>query len=195
MVAARFACFASYSRNGYSALWPLERYDDPILAQAQITLDANLSPGRFVVLQILLLWQGGFLFYTAVVVLTTARPFSVRPRHKGPYGPRHQDVLNRMGIAAPRSSRRSSGLRDPIAQRRAPRGRWWCWWISSCRRPFCFTAIASWMRLMDPDQTRVVIHPPFYLVHRVYLSTSTAKWLIGLVLSGLTLLAWRAEDQ
>ena len=153
----------------------------------------RISLRRFVVLQILLLWQGGFLFYTAVVVPTGTAVLGSSAA-QGAITARVTDVLNRIGIAALVIFAAELGLsRDPFARR--TRGRWWCWWLLFLSQSLLLCCHRLLDALMDPDRTRVVIHPPFYFVHRVYLWTSTAQWFIGLVLAWLTLLAWRAEDQ
>jgi hypothetical protein len=153
----------------------------------------RISLRRFIVLQVLLLWQGGFLFYTAVVVPTGAIVLGSSAA-QGAITARVTDAINAIGVVALFVFAAEIGLtRDPIARR--TRGRWWCWWLmflSLALLLYCHRLLDA---LMDPDRTRVVIHPPFYFVHRVYLWTSTAQWLVGLVLAWLTLLAWRAEDK
>ena len=86
----------------------------------------RISLRRFVVLQILLLWQGGFLFYTAVVVPTGTAVLGSSAA-QGAITARVTDVLNRIGIAALVIFAAELGLsRDPFARRTA---RWWCWWL------------------------------------------------------------------
>ena len=46
---------------------------------------------------------------------------------------------------------------------------------------------------MDPTRSYVVIRPPFYPAHRIYLWTSTVLWVVCLALTWLTLRAWAAE--
>ena len=47
---------------------------------------------------------------------------------------------------------------------------------------------------MDADRRYVVIRPPFYPVHRMYLWASTAQWFVMLPLAWWTLRAWAAES-
>jgi hypothetical protein len=147
---------------------------------------------RFLVFQALLLWQGGFLFYTAVVVPIGTRVVGSAAT-QGAITTRVTDVLNACGVVG-------LGLlawdlavtRDPIRRRTA--ARWWCWAVAAgCQ----FVLVVAHLLLdafMDPGRTYVLIRPPFYPVHRVYLWASTVQWLACLVLAWLTLRAWGAED-
>jgi hypothetical protein len=148
---------------------------------------------RFVVLQILLLWQGGFLFYSSVVVPTGTDVLGSAAA-QGAITARVTDILNVIGIAVLVVFAAEIGLaRDPHARR--TRGRWWCWWILFLSQALLLGCHRLLDALMDPGRTRVVIHPPFYFIHRIYLWASTVQWLTGLVLAWLTVLAWRAEDR
>jgi hypothetical protein len=175
-----------------SGLWPSERYDDPIIAHRE-SPSMRISLRRFLVLQILLLWQGGFLFYTAVVVPTGTTVLGSSTA-QGAVTARVTDVLNVIGVVALAILAAELGLaRDSIARR--TRARWWCWWLLFLSQALLLCCHHLLDALMDPDRTRVVIHSPFYFIHRIYLWTSTAQWLVGLVLAWLTLLAWRVEDR
>lgn len=50
-------------------------------------------------------------------------------------------------------------------------------------------------RHLDVEATRIMNKVAFRLWHVTYLWTSTAHWVIGLLMALLTLSAWRAEDQ
>ena len=151
----------------------------------------RLSLRRLLVVQVLLLWQGGFLFYTAVVVPTgTSVLGSASAQARSP---RVTDALNRIGLVGLAILAVELGLtRDPIAKRTL--ARWWCWWVLFVAQFLLLYFHCLLDAFMDPERTRVVIRPPFYPVHRLYLWASTAQWLACLVLVWLTLLAWRAED-
>src|SRR6266487_6052704 len=151
------------------------------------------SARRLLILQVLLLWQGGFLFYTAVVVSTGTTVLGSAAA-QGAITARVTDTLNLIGVVGLAILAAELGLtRDPIAKR--TEARWWCRWILFVSQGLllCFHRLLD--AFMDPDRTRVVIHPPFYPVHRMYLWASTAQWFVCLVLAWLTLLAWRAEDK
>jgi hypothetical protein len=72
--------------------------------------------------------------------------------------------------------------------------RWWCWGIALACQWLLFYLHELLDYFMDPTRTVVVIRPLFYPVHRAYLWTITVQWVAYLVLTGLTLSAWRSED-
>jgi hypothetical protein len=153
----------------------------------------RISLRRLLVLQILLLWQGGFLFYTAVVVPTGTTVLGSAAA-QGAITARVTDTLNQIGLVGLAILAAELGLtRDPVGRR--IHARWWCWWVLFIAQGLLLYFHRLLDAFMDPERTRVVIHPPFYPVHRLYLWASTAQWLACLVLIWLTLLAWRAEDR
>jgi hypothetical protein len=148
---------------------------------------------RLLVVQVLLLWQGGFLFYTAVVVPTGTAVLGSAAA-QGAITARVTDVLNLLGVVGLAVLAIELGLtRDPAA--RQTEARWWCWWIMFLCQGLLFAFHRLLDAFMDPERTHVVIHPPFYPVHRMYLWATTILWLACLIFSWLTLLAWRAEDR
>jgi hypothetical protein len=147
---------------------------------------------RVLVIQILLLWQGGFLFYTAVVVPTGTAVLGSAAA-QGAITTRVTDVLNILGVVGLAILAVELGLtRDPAATRTA--ARWWCWWIAFVCQGLLFAFHRLLDAFMDPNRTYVVIRPPFYPVHRMYLWASTIQWLACLVFVWLTIWTWRAED-
>ncbi len=148
---------------------------------------------RIVVFQFLLLWQGGFLFYTAVVVpIGTGVLDSAATQ--GMITARVTDLLNLFGVITLAALGLELGLsRDPRRGRTA--ARYWCWGIAIICQALLLYFHQLLEAFMDPERTRVVIRPPFYPVHRLYLWTSTIQWLACLLLMGLTVAAWRAEDR
>ena len=144
---------------------------------------------RFLVFQILLLWQGGFLFYTAVVVpigtgvMGSAAGQGVVTAHV-------TDWLNRLGVV---------GLVllawDIAATKNRCAPRWWCWTVAVvCQYLMCFFHDLL-DAFMDPARTVVVIRPPFYPVHRMYLWASTVQWAACVALAWLTLRAWAEGER
>lgn len=148
---------------------------------------------RLLVVQLLMLWQGGFLFYAAVVVPAgTAALGSAAAQ--GMITARVTDSLNRIGmIGLSVFAFDQARTRDPSYRRTA--ARWWCWGIAFLCLFLQFVFHQLLDAFMDPERTRVVIRPPFYPVHRMFLWASTIQWLACMVLAGLALLAWRAEDR
>jgi hypothetical protein len=151
-----------------------------------------ISLRRLLVIQILLLWQGGFHFYTAVVVSTGTAVLGSAAA-QGAITARVTDALNRIGAVGLAILALELVLAgDPSWRRRY--ARWWCWGIAFAAQGLLFVFHQLLDAFMDPARTRVVIGPPFYPVHRLYLWTSTVQWLAGVVFVWLTVAAWRAED-
>ena len=146
---------------------------------------------RFLVFQTLLLWQGGFLFYTAVVVPEGTRVLGSAAA-QGAITTRVTDALNACGVVGLGLLAWDLGVtRDPAPRRTA--ARWWCWAVAAACQFVLVVAHQLLDSFMDPGRRFVVIRPPFYPVHRVYLWASTVQWLACLVFGWLTLRAWAAE--
>jgi hypothetical protein len=178
--------FGSYSPQ------PLDRYDYHIIAHGEAPL-IRISLRRLLVLQVLLLWQGGFLFYTAVVVPVGTTVLGSAAA-QGAITAHVTDTLNLIGVLTLLILAAELGLtHDPSVRRTT--ARWWCWWILFVAQGLLLYFHRLLDAFMDPSRTHVVIRPPFYPVHRLYLWASTAQWLVCLVLVWLTLLAWHAEDR
>jgi hypothetical protein len=172
-----------------------------VAAEAEAVASARASPDgaemimirRFLVFQLLLLWQGGFLFYTSVVV-STGTDVLGSAAAQGAITARVTEALNLLGVIGLVTLATELGLtRDPASRR--TEARWWCWWIAFLCQGLLFTFHRLLDAFMDPQRMHVVIHPPFYPVHRMYLWASTIQWLACLAFAWLTLLAWRAEDR
>jgi hypothetical protein len=147
---------------------------------------------RFLVLQALLLWQGGFLFYSAFVVPAGTHVLGSAAA-QGAITARVTDVLNACGaVGLAFACWDLSRTRDPDRRRIA--ARWTCWSLAAlCQLALvCLHEILD--SFMDPSRTHVV-NPSFRPVHRAYLWVSTAQWLTCLALAWWTLRAWTAEDR
>lgn len=141
---------------------------------------------RFLVLQVLLLWQGGFLFYAAVVVPVGTRVHG--PAGQGAVTARVTDVLNVIGgVALAVLVLELSRTRDP--NRRRTFRRWWAWIaLLLCHGLLIYLHVRLDAILAEYNYLE------FYPLHRMYLWTSTVQWLACVLLSWWTLWAWRAED-
>jgi len=147
---------------------------------------------RFLFLQVLLIWQGGFLFYAAVVVpIGTAVLGSASVQ--GAITARVTDVLNTFGVAGLLLACLDLSLSRDSSRRRLA-ARWWCWAVALSCQYLLFVFHHLLDAFMDANRLNVVIQPPFYPVHRAYLWTSTVQWFACVVLVGLTVAAWQAED-
>ena len=146
---------------------------------------------RFLVLQALMVWQGGFLFYSAAVVPVGTEVLG-SAAVQGAISARVTDALNACGVVALALVAWELSLtRDPAPRRTA--ARWWCWAVAAA----CQFLLLFFHQLldyfMDPGHTRVVIRPPFKPVHRMYLWTCTVQWVACLLLAWWTVRAWAAE--
>jgi hypothetical protein len=148
---------------------------------------------RFLVVQALMLWQGGFFFYAAVVVPTGTDVLGSAAA-QGAITSRVTDALNVIGVFG-------LGLicwdvaqtRDTNTRRTA--ARWWCWSFALVCQYVLFVLHQMMDYFMDAGRSYVVIRPAFYTVHRIYLWVSTVMWVACLFLTWWTLRAWGAEAE
>ncbi len=133
---------------------------------------------RFLVVQLLLVWQGGFLFYAAVVVPTGTK--LIGTAGQGAITARVTDALNAVGAVA---------LAVLALELCRSRGRWACWGFAVMCHALLL-ALHARLDVLMADHTSA----EFYNLHRFYLLTSTAQWLACLLLTWLTLRAWRTAD-
>jgi hypothetical protein len=148
---------------------------------------------RFLVFQAFLLWQGGFLFYTAVVVPIGTDVLG-SPLVQGLITRRVTDYLNLFGaVWAVLFIWDVAAARDPDRRRRLAR---WLGWAGAV----VLLAALAWLHteldaLIDLERERLHDRQAFKYIHIAYLWVSTTHWAVGLVLAWLTLRAWRAADQ
>lgn len=136
---------------------------------------------RFVAVQALLLWQGGFVFYAAVVVPTGTHLLGAAAQ--GAVTARVTVALNALGVAA---------LAALALDLRAGgnRARWGCWGFAALCQALLFALHAALRARLGETAS-----PAFYELHRAYLLASMAQWLAVAALVALTLRAWRAADR
>jgi len=142
---------------------------------------------RFLVLFAFLFWQGGFLFYSAVVVHVGQSVLAPPARQSQITMPvtRHLNMIGGITLLIL--------ALDVILARDASRRKAWRW--------LCWLLMAAGLAILLCLHPRLVDfmeqhdQPGFYLLHRAYLLTSTVQWLAAMAFLMLTLLAWRAEDR
>jgi hypothetical protein len=147
---------------------------------------------RFVVVMALLFWQGGFLFYAAVVVPVGQEELESH-RKQGFITRKVTNYLNLSGVVA-----LSILGADVVLPGSALRGR--------LLRALAWVAMAGaqaallWLHwrmdaLLDPVGRTVLDQHVFRADHRIYLWVSTGQWAFGLVYLLATLGTWRAADR
>lgn len=147
---------------------------------------------RFLVVQVLMLWQGGFLFYTAVVVPTGTEVLGSAAA-QGAITARVTDALNLLGVVGIAIVAWDLAVtRDPSRRRTA--ARWCCWAAAMVCQYLLLVFHPILISLMDPGRMYVTIREPFYPLHRLYLWASTVQWLAGVLLVWWTLRAWSQEQ-
>lgn len=144
---------------------------------------------RFLVLQLLLLWQGGFLFY-ALVVVPIGTDFLGSATQQG-FVTQHVTLwLNRIGVFA-----LIVLTVDALATAAYRRLRFWIVVLTA----ICHLVLIFWLHgalsgRLDFDEHRIRERDGFYTLHRWYLIVSTFQWLLMLGYALATLAAWRARD-
>ena len=104
------------------------------------------------------------------------------------------DALNLLGAIALAGLALDLLLTRHPARRRAV-CRWAMWVVAVACQGLLVYLHAVLEGYMDPDRQAVLVIPPFYPTHRVYLWTSTVQWAACLLLTWWTLRAWRAQDR
>lgn len=140
---------------------------------------------RFLAIQSLMIWQGGFFFYAAVVVPIGTDVLGTFDQGRVT---RHvTEWMNRIGIA--------TLVLLCWDQWSAPnRWRWRLWTGMAISVPVLFWLHGEVEKRIDfgPEQ-RVTDFASFYAWHRAYLYVATAQWLLGLAYLALTLRVWHSS--
>jgi hypothetical protein len=144
---------------------------------------------RFLVVQLLLFWQGGFLFYAAVVVPVATEQFGAK--EQGFVTQRVTVWLNRIGWLA-----LAVCAWDVRANRRFRPPRWLILLVVAAVQ----AVLVFWLHdllsaQLDFDERRFRTRDGFYSRHAWYLILSTIQWVLMLAFAALTLAAWRTEDR
>jgi hypothetical protein len=144
---------------------------------------------RALLLWLFLFWQGGFLFYGAVVV-TIGSDVLGSDFAQGLITRRVAIALNITGFVV-----LLAWIWDLVAEGTIYGRRRWAVWIFL----MLTLAVLTWLHprmdeLIDANRQALVDGGRFRHLHRWYLRTCTAQWIGSLVFTVWTLQAWRASD-
>jgi hypothetical protein len=149
-----------------------------------------LTLRRFLALAALCFWQGGFTFYSSVVV-----PLGQQLNGPTPQGFLTREVTNYLNLAGfaalPLLAWELAAARDPRPARRALR--WGLGVVLVATLAALYLLHRHLDAMMDLETLRVD-RRSFRPSHRLYLWVSTAQWACAVGYLLLTLRAWRAED-
>lgn len=148
---------------------------------------------RFLVIQMLMLWQGGFLFY-ALIVVPAGTEVLGSALAQGRITRVVAASMNVIGAVAMLVF--AWELRQGPATRRAIRyWLWGSWAVMAAGLIALFLLYPRLHELVDFDASRHLDRGRFYWLHRVYLLISTAQWVASVVFAVVLLQAWRANDR
>ncbi|MGL6074432.1 MAG: hypothetical protein ACRC8S_09760 [Fimbriiglobus sp.] len=159
------------------------RYDNT-MSEARPTESLLAQLRRFVVIYAFLLWQGGFVFYGAVVVPIGSDVLG-SDRPQGFITQRVTVWLNFFGLVW------CAALTwDCLSHRDRWRG--WLVLVSLVLQLALFAIHWEMTTYLDFDTETVTSRLTFRRWHQVYLTISTAHWLMAIVVLWRTLRLWRA---
>lgn len=145
---------------------------------------------RLLFLWLLMFWQGGFFFYSAVVV-----QIGIALLGDADQGLITQRVTNWLNLAG--AVALAAWAWDIAAEPSTPwlrRLRWWTWLSLAA-----MLVALAWLHIvmdgyMDPEAGRFDRHG-FRVLHRWYLWISTVQWMGSVVLTWWTLRVWQATRE
>jgi hypothetical protein len=144
----------------------------------------TLSGRRFLALQALLAWQGGFFFYAAVVV-PIGTDILGSAAAQGTITQQVTNWLNRIGVVALAVLAWDVAVTPPYRRRR------WATWAGMA----ALLAVLFFLHTVldanfDPARRSSPDPATFNIVHGAYLWVSSAQWLLGLAFAWFTVAAW-----
>jgi len=147
---------------------------------------------RFLLLCVLLFWQGGFTFYTAVVIPVGAHALGSH-RQQALITREVATYLNIAGAATlPVMFWDVWAEKDPQSRRR--RWRWGFWLAQLLTLGFLFWLQAVLNAQFPPAGGAITLPAAFRLNHRVYVWVNTVQWACSLGFLLLSLRAWTQKE-
>jgi len=148
---------------------------------------------RFVLLAALLFWQGGFLFYAAVVI-PIGREVLGNILEQARITRQATHALNLAGgIALVPLAWDILAVPDPVRARYRSRVLLWVLLLGSLLSLVWLRYVLE--RQFDPSALKIADHSAFSVEHQVYVGLSITQTVLVLVCLILTLAAWQARDQ
>lgn len=144
---------------------------------------------RFLVIQALLLWQGGFVFYAAVVVPVGSAELGAF--EQGRVTREVTGWMNLFGAAAVAVLAWDQLAGDGPAWAR--RTRWGLWAVLAGGLIALGVLHARVEGYIDFAAGRMADRSQFYFWHAVYMDVAAAQWVAGLAYVAFTLRAWTAD--
>ena len=144
---------------------------------------------RLTLIVTLMFWQGGFMFYGGVVVPVGTAVLG-SDTDQGFITRSVTNYLNLAGAVA------LAAWAWDIASGPRPRrrSRWLLWCLLAATLGLLTFLHAKMDGFLDIEAMRVLDRPAFRVLHRWYLATSTAQWIVSVVLAGATIRVWREGD-
>jgi hypothetical protein len=147
---------------------------------------------RLLLLWALMFWQGGFMFYGGVVVPVGSRVLG-SDREQGFITRSVTNYLNLAGAVA-LAIWGLDILAEPGESHRGRRPRWLLWGLL-----ILALGLLAWLHvrldaLLDPDESVILDRRRFGSLHSWYLTVSTVQWIGCVMLTALTVRAWRDGD-
>jgi hypothetical protein len=148
-----------------------------------------ILPRRILMLIVFAFWQGGFTFYTSVVV-PVGTDILGGPAEQGRITREVTRWLNVAGLVA-----LPVLAWDAAATRPGRRARLACVAGMAAALVVLYVLYPRLDALFDHDLARVRDRREFRRLHKTYLWVSTAQWAAGLIYLIASPAAWRAADQ
>jgi hypothetical protein len=147
---------------------------------------------RFIVIQALMLWQGGFLFYAAFVVPTGAKVLG-GAFEQGRITQFVADTMNWVGLAAIVVFAWEL-LHAPPRPGSLKRLLWITWLVMAAGLASLFSIRLQLLELVDFEDSTFPDRRLFHFWHRIYLWISTLQWAAGLIFVMALVYSWRRSD-
>lgn len=145
---------------------------------------------RLLLVMALMVWQGGFMFYGAVVVPVGAEVLGSH-REQGFVTQRVTNYLNVAGAVA-----LAVWCWDIITGHAAggQRLRWIGWGLLVVLLGVLVCLHPRLDDLLDADGFRILDRTGYRRLHQWYLAVSTIQWSVAILLAGLTIWTWKESD-